>query len=237
MINGNTQVHAVIVAAGSSTRMGENKMLISVAGKPVLFRTVTAFADHPMVDMITVVTRAEDAFSVEKMLSPISQRKTVNIVYGGKQRIDSVAAGIESIEAKNTIVAIHDGARPLVTEEIITGAIMAAYEHGGAIPAVKVKDTIKIVSEDGFIVKSPDRSFLYSAQTPQCFKIDEFKSALKKAMESGETFTDDAAVFSFAGNKVAITEGSYENIKITTYDDVLSAQVLLVNRRKDGLTL
>lgn len=237
MINEKTYVHAVIVAAGNSTRMGENKMFISVAGKPVLLRTVMAFDAHPMVDFITVVTRAEDAFSVGKMLESAGVNKQVSIVHGGQHRIDSVAAGVEAVHKKDTVIAIHDGARPLVTEEIITKSITAALEHGGAIPAVKVKDTIKIVSEDGFIVKSPDRSFLYSAQTPQCFKIDEFKSALKKAMESGETFTDDAAVFSFAGNKVAITEGSYENIKITTYDDVLSAQVLLVNRRKDGLTL
>ena len=226
-------VHAVILAAGNSTRMGENKMFMSLDGKTVLVRTVMAFDSHPLVDTVTVVTRAEDALLVEKMLGTIEKKKAFKIVHGGKERIDSVAAGIEGIEEENAIIAIHDGARPLVTEEIITKAILAAEAHGGAIPAVRVKDTLKIVSEQGFVTKTPDRSTLYSAQTPQCFMADRFKTAMKKALDSGEVFTDDASVFSFNGGKVFITEGSYENLKITTYDDILAAQVFLINRKKE----
>lgn len=237
MTNNKTYVHAVILAAGNSTRMGENKMFMSVAGKPVVLRSITEFVNHPLVDKITVVTRREDVFTLEKLIAEISTDKKIKIVFGGSRRIDSVAEGIKTVKEKDAIVCIHDGARPLVTEKIITDAILGAETHGGAIPAVKVKDTVKIVSHDGFVAKTPDRSTLYSAQTPQCFRFSEFKSAMEKAIDSGEAFTDDASVFAYNGGKVFITEGSYENLKITTYDDVLTAQVLLINRRKDGLTL
>lgn len=237
MTDSKKTVHAIILAAGNSTRMGENKMFMSVVGKPVVLRSIMEFVNHPFVDRITVVTRREDLYNLEQIIAEIETNKKIKTVFGGKQRIDSVNEGLKTVTEKNCIVCIHDGARPLVTEEIITKAILASEAHGGAIPAVKVKDTVKIVSEDGFVTKTPDRSTLYSAQTPQCFRSDEFKVAMEKAIASGERFTDDASVFSFSGGRVAVTEGSYENLKITTYDDVLTAQVLLINRRKEGLSL
>ncbi len=228
-------VHAVIVAAGSSSRMGgrESKIFVRLGGKNVIFRSVEAFAKHPYITDITVVVRAGEEERVKEELRPLSELKPLTLVTGGEERTDSVAAGVDSIAEDDGIVAIHDGARPLVSERIISEAAEAAHIYGGAVPAVPVKDTVRIAGEDGFALPSPPRETLRAVQTPQCFALCEFREALKAARErrqAGERFTDDAGVFELAGKRIRLTEGSYDNLKITTPEDVAAAEGILERR-------
>lgn len=212
MIQGHT-VAAIIVAAGASTRMGFDKLLFPLNGKTVVEQSVAAFDAHPMIDELIVVTGA-NADDIAPLLTAC--KKPCRMVRGGAQRPDSVANGLAATQAE--YVAIHDAARPFVTPEIIGEALAAALETGASAPAVPVKDTIKIANKDGAVQETPARETLYAVQTPQCFRTQDYKDILSHTPPDG--VTDDCSVFERAGHAVTLTQGAYENYKITTRDDL-----------------
>ena len=225
----------VIVAAGSARRMeGIDKVLAKLGELPVLVHTFYAFQDCPLVGEIVVVTREDLLVEVGRLCKEYGLDKVKKVIVGGAERINSVRAGLSEISPEAELVAIHDGARPLVTQKILTDTIRRAAETGAAVPAIPVIDTIKRV-EDGFTVETVDRSQLRAMQTPQIFDMGLIKAALEKALEDGENLTDDCAAVERLGMKVALTEGSRENIKITTPFDLMLGESILESRVRGAL--
>lgn len=217
------KISAVIVAAGSGTRMkaGKNKVFLELLGKTILEHTVSAFQNMSVIDEIIVVTNEID--EAQEILSKYSKLKRV--VPGGAVRGESVQNGLKV--ASGDFVAIHDGARALVQAEDIENVLDAAVEFGAAALGVKCKDTLKMADENGFIKETLDREFLYNIQTPQVFKLSEITQMYEKC---DEVFTDDCALAEKYGVRVKIVDGSYDNIKITTPDDMDLAERILKKR-------
>lgn len=225
-------VSVAIVAAGNATRMGGiDKQFLKVGGVPVLLRTVCAFANSPYVDEIVIATKEENIPAVFSMLKAYEVPKIRDIVRGGKTRAESVAAAIARISPEADYIAIHDGARPLVTEQVIADTLEAAFVHQAAATGVRVKDTIKVVGEDGKILSTPDRSTLWAVHTPQVFEAKAYLNALETVPDSAD-FTDDCKLMEEAGVPVYMVEGSYENIKITTPEDTVLAEAILKGREQ-----
>lgn len=221
---------AVIVAAGTAQRMqGIDKMLAEVGGLPVLLCSVRALAQSEYISQIHVVTR-EDLLPAVLTLCA-SEPKFRGAVCGGDSRAQSVLCGIRAAGEQAELIAIHDGARPLATREVIDGAIEAALLHGAAAPAVPVHDTVKVV-RDGFVETTPDRSTLYAVQTPQVFRRELILSALTQAMEQGIPLTDDCSAVEVMGQPVCMTAGSTDNLKITVPQDLILAEAILKERKK-----
>ena len=218
---------AVILGAGSGTRMKseKNKLLLDICGKTVIERSVENFLNLSDVDEIIVTVREQDVDEFSKLLTD----ERISFVIGGSTRQQSVKNAIETIDDAELVI-IHDGARPLVLEDDIDNTIKAAYEFGSAALAVPVKDTVKVVDKNGFVISTPDRSTLFAVQTPQIFKFDLYKSALEKATADGREFTDDCQLLEYAKQKVKLVVGSYENIKITTPEDIAVAEGILSKR-------
>lgn len=218
---------AVILGAGSGTRMKseKNKMLLDICGKTVIERSVENFLNLSDVDEIIVTVREQDVDEFSKLLTD----ERISFVIGGSTRQQSVKNAIETIDDAELVI-IHDGARPLVLEEDIDNTIKAAYEFGSAALAVPVKDTVKVVDKNGFVISTPDRSTLFAVQTPQIFKFDLYKSALEKATADGREFTDDCQLLEYVEQKVKMVVGSYENIKITTPEDIAVSEGILSKR-------
>lgn len=222
-------VSAVIVAAGSSRRMGGiNKLLLELDGKTVLERTVEAFQTNPDIDEIVLTARSEDIEEYTQLLS--AYKKVKNIVVGGETRQKSVANGIAACDERCTLLAIHDGARPLVSQQIISSTVAAAKEYGAASCAVPVKDTIKIIDNNSFITDTPERSALRAVHTPQCFDKKLYCSCVEKLGEKAKDMTDDCRLAELCGVKVKLTDSSYTNIKITTAEDIPFAISILKER-------
>ena len=219
-------VTAVIVAGGSSTRMGFNKLAYSWGGKSVLRRSVEAFDRHPLVTDLVVVTGADDAPAQEAVQGCT---KPCKLVRGGSTRAESVKNGVK--EAGSQLVAIHDAARPFVSEEVITAALEKAAEMGAAAPAIPVKDTIKVAGEGRSVMGTPDRSMLYAVQTPQCFSREMYMKAL--SVTADVNYTDDCQLFEQLGLPVTLTEGNYENYKITTPDDLKEGKTMRIGHGYD----
>lgn len=218
---------AVLVAAGSSSRMrGEDKLLSDLGGMSVLERSVLALEQNERIMEIVVVTRADRMEELSQILHRQNLTKLSILVPGGETRQDSVEAGLRAVSKKATLVAIHDAARPMVSQKIITDTIAMAAKIRAAAPAIPVKDTIK-VAKDRMIVETPDRSSLFAVQTPQVFDYDLIRGALKKAKQKGLPLTDDCSAAEHMGMKVALTEGAEENLKITTPIDLKIARMLL----------
>jgi len=216
------KVGAVIVAAGSSIRMGGiNKMFALIAGKPVLARVVSAFEAAPSVDSIAVVLNEIDFDRGRNLAATEHWQKVTALVSGGALRQDSVKAGLTNLPDCKWFV-IHDGARPLVTVDLIEAGLRAAEATGGAIAAVAVTDTIK-EERGGLIVRTHPRTVLRAAQTPQVFRADIIKGAYEQA--AGEV-TDDASLVESLGHRVGLYLGDYQNIKITTPIDLTYAEIL-----------
>ncbi len=223
-------VSAIIVAAGNSTRMGGvNKQFLLIDGVPVLIRTLQAFEDCGAVNEIVVAAREEDIPRMFSMIKEYALTKVVDIVKGGATRQESVFNAIKHTSPMSEYFAIHDGARPLVSEKIITDTVNAAFETGAAATGVRVKDTIKVVDDSGVITSTPDRNYLWAVHTPQVFERKLYLSAMEN-VENSADFTDDCRLVEEYGVKVKMTEGSYENIKITTPEDTLIAQAVLSGR-------
>lgn len=223
-------VSAIIVAAGNSTRMGGvNKQFLLIDGVPVLIRTLRTFENCGLVNEIIIAAREEDIPTVFDMVKSYSVCKIKDIVKGGETRQESVYNAIRCTSPQSEYLAIHDGARPLVTGEIIAQTVAVAFHCGAAATGTRVKDTIKITNAEKQIVSTPDRAALWAVQTPQVFERRLYLDAMDTVRNSAE-FTDDCRLFEEAGKCVTIVEGSYENIKITTPEDVVLAEAILYRR-------
>ena len=225
---------AVIVAAGSARRMeGIDKVLAPLGELPVLVHTLMAFQDCPLVTGIVVVTREDLLVEVGRLCRDFALDKVSKVVVGGAQRMDSVRAGLREVGTEADLIAIHDGARPLVTQAVLEQAIERAAVTGAAAPAVPVTDTVKRV-EGGLAVETVDRAELWAVQTPQVFEAGLIRAALEQAAREGASLTDDCAAVERLGMKVSLTPGSRENIKITTPLDLVLGEAIL-QARGEGL--
>jgi 2-C-methyl-D-erythritol 4-phosphate cytidylyltransferase len=225
---------AIVAAAGSSSRMGgQNKLFLPIDGIPVLARTLTALRDAQLVDEIVVAAREEDLLAVGELCKRYGVTdKPTRVVRGGATRTESVLLAAMECSRQAAFIAVHDGARPLAEPSLIDGVITQAYRTNAAVPAVPVKDTVKVV-RDGVVDHTPDRETLRAIQTPQVFDAQLLRAALKAVTDSGETVTDDCAAVERLGKQVYLTDGSYENIKITTPEDIALAEAIL-RRREAG---
>ncbi len=216
---------AVIVAAGTASRMGGiDKVMAPLEGEPMVVRSVRAFQNCDAVREIVIVTREDLLAKIMSLCDGFCKVRAV--VVGGSSRPESVQAGLNALSDKVRLAAIHDGARPLITWQVIDRTIRAANTYGAAAPAVPVKDTIKVV-RGGVVAATPDRSRLQAVQTPQVFDLDLLRAALKKASVDGAAITDDCSAVENMGMSVKIVEGDERNIKVTTPMDLKIAQMLL----------
>lgn len=224
---------AVIVAAGSSRRMGADKLFLPLAGIPVIVRTLLQFQACDSIDEIIVVTREDKLTEVADYCKRYGVTKVTKILQGGKERVESSAAGVFEADRHSGYIAISDGARPFVTPELIADTVNAAKKFGAAAPAVPVKDTIK-TAENGVVTDTPDRSKLFAIQTPQIFSADIIKGALTKAIRENIPVTDDCSAVEAMGHPVHLVDGSYRNIKITTQEDMIISRAYLAEMRGDA---
>lgn len=218
----------VIVAAGSSRRMGRDKLWLPLAGRIILARTIDVFQASPLVASIVLVTSSERLKEVQELCQHEDWHKVVSVVTGGQRRQDSVRAGLDALASLSPPcqwVMIHDAARPLVAPAILERGLVAAQQHQAAIAAVPVKDTIKQVTQ-GQITATLDRSQLWIVQTPQVFAFPLIHQAHHTPLAEAEA-TDDAILLERLGHPVTIFPGSYTNLKITTEEDLLIAEALL----------
>lgn len=224
------QVTAIIVAAGASRRMGFDKLSYRLPdGQTVLEKSCAALAAHPAVTQLVLVAGAN-----RETCERIAQRcpKPCVVVAGGETRADSVRHGLEV--ASGELVAIHDAARPFVSQAVITAALQAAAQTGAAAPAVPVKDTIKVADADGRVQNTPDRATLYAVQTPQCFSRKLYLEALERVTgEKAHLVTDDCSLFELADFPVTLTQGDYENYKITTKEDLQKEKTMRIGHGYD----
>ena len=216
---------AVIVAAGNASRMGGvDKILAPLGGIPVILRTVQAFQECDAVKEIVIVTRQDLIAPIMDLCKDIP--KLTAVVLGGADRQASVVNGLNVLSSKVRLAAIHDGARPLVTWQLIDATVRAARAYGAAAPAIPVKDTVKVV-QGGLVQHTPDRSTLRAVQTPQVFDIDLLRGALEKAAKEELTLTDDCSAVEAMGFSVKLVEGLERNLKITTPPDLRLAEIYL----------
>lgn len=220
-------VSAIIVAAGKGSRMGCKKQFMEILGAPLISYTLRVF-ENSAADEIILVTADEDIGQMQKIAQEFGIKKLSAIAAGGKERSDSVISGLRI--AKGDYVLIHDGARPFVTIKEIEAAISEVKKHDAVCLGFPVKDTIKITDDNGYIKSTPDRSTLFAAATPQCFRTDIIRSAYKKIKADGFFVTDDCSAAEICGVKVKILPCSYENIKITTAEDVQIAEAIIKRR-------
>ena len=221
----------VIVAAGTGSRMnmGINKQFIKLEGKEIIAYTIEKFYNNSNIEDIVVVVKEDESEFFKKEILDKYNFKNVKIAYGGKERQDSVYNGLKLLDEKCDVVLIHDGARPFVSDKIIDKSIEEAKEHKAIVVGVPVKDNIKVIDNDKNIVDTPNRSVLWAVQTPQTFDYNILIDAYKDAFKNKFYGTDDAMLVERIGYKVKMLEGSYNNIKITTQEDLnIGSQILRV---------
>ncbi|TLS48508.1 2-C-methyl-D-erythritol 4-phosphate cytidylyltransferase [Paenibacillus antri] len=223
---------AVIVSAGVGKRMNAavSKQYIPVGGKPVVVHALEAFERTASVDAVALVVGAGDEAYGRELVETYGLRKVVAVVSGGAERQHSVLRGLEALLERRPETAwalVHDGARPLVTPDVVERCLAAAAETGASVPGVPVKDTIKIADANGLVAGTPERSSLWAVQTPQAFRVDLLLEAHRRAAADGFLGTDDAMLVERLGVRVKIAEGDYRNIKVTTPDDLELAERLL----------
>ena len=221
---------AVIVAAGSSTRMGKDKLLSMLGSVPVLIRTLRTFEASANVSEIVVVTRMELVPEVADLCSSYGISKVTKVVAGGKTRMESALIGVSAVRSGAKLIAVHDAARPLATTELIKRVVCAAVQHKAAVPGIPSTDTLKAVDENSRVIGTIDRSNTYRVQTPQVFDAVLLKGALTKAAEKGLALTDDSAAVDMTGFRSFIVAGEDDNIKITTPRDLVIAEAILRDR-------
>ena len=216
---------AVIVAAGTASRMGGiDKVMAPLQGRPLIVHTVETFQNCDAIKEIVVVTRQDLLAEVTGLCARFD--KVTAVVAGGKDRPESVENGLAALSKKVKLVAVQDGARPLITWQVIDRTVRAAHTYGAAAPAIPVKDTVKAV-KGGVVLATPDRSILQAVQTPQVFDLDLLRGALQKAKQDKLAITDDCSAVEHMGMSVRIVEGDERNIKVTTPMDLKIAQLLL----------
>lgn len=221
---------AVIVAAGSSQRMGKDKILMTLGDRPVIAHTLSAFQNCDVIDEIIVVTRFESIQKIADICNAYGISKASKIVRGGKTRAESSLLGICEASDEATVIAIHDGARPFASEELIERAVSAAYEHNAVTPAISATDTVRILNLKGAVTSTPDRDTVALIQTPQAFNADIIKGALSKAVEKNLKLTDDCSAVEAIGVKVTVVAGEQTNIKLTSAMDIYVAEKILADR-------
>ena len=222
---------AVIVAAGSAQRMGFDKMTVMLDGQPVLVRAVNAFQQSPLIDEIVVVTKADRIEEIADLCRQYNLDKVTAVVNGGKTRTESAMAGVMALKKDCPLTAVHDGARPFVSQRIIEDCVKRASIQYAAIPVLKSKDTLREVDEKGNVKSLCDREHIVRTQTPQIFLTDLLKGALTDAVSRGLVFTDDAEAVQRMGVKIQTVDGEEENLKLTTPDDLELARGILQQRR------
>ena len=223
----NSGITVIIVAAGNSSRMnGADKQLLKIGSIPVIVRTLMAFESSKSVKRIILVTKEESVLEMQLMAERYMITKLSDIVCGGNSRQESVLNGFKRLSENDSAVIIHDGARPLVSDNIIRSVTDGLENHSAVTCAVKIKDTVKQVGENGKIIKTLDRNSLVAVQTPQGVRVKEYLKAIEKAGDISQ-FTDDTSIMEAAGFDVYTVEGSYKNIKITTPEDINLAESYL----------
>lgn len=224
------KITAIVLAAGTGKRMNSavHKQYMMLAGKPVLYYALKAFDKSAVTDIVLVTGAGEIEYCKKEIVEKYQIEKVRAIVEGGRERYHSVHAGLEAAVGSDYVL-IHDGARPLVTEDIIVRSIEMVRECRACVVGMPVKDTIKLVGEDGYAKETPERSLLWQMQTPQCFAYPLIADAYAKIIASGDdSVTDDAMVLErITGQQVRVIEGSYRNLKITTPEDLLVAEAYL----------
>ena len=226
-------VHLLIVAAGSGSRMGadKNKLLLEIAGRPILSWTVQAVLEADLIDWIGIVGQPKDKSTISSMLENWST--AIQWINGGSTRQESVQRGLAALPSEATNVLIHDGARCLVTPSILNKCAQAVIGGEAVIAASPVTDTIKRVDAQGLIVDTPPREGLWLAQTPQGFSVKQLREAHEQALSNGWTVTDDASLYERLGWPVKILNAGPANIKVTTPFDLLVAEAFLLTRKED----
>jgi 2-C-methyl-D-erythritol 4-phosphate cytidylyltransferase len=221
---------AIVPAAGSGNRMGRDvsKQYLSLGGRPLLVHTLKVFEECSLVDGLLVVVPPQDIeFVRNTVLAPWNLKKVAGVIPGGKERQDSVRAGIGALDRETGLVVIHDAVRPFITVGLIENCIRAAVEEGAATVGVPVKDTVKEVAPDGRVMRTCDRTLLWLTQTPQAFRRDIIENAHIAAARDGFRGTDDTSLVERLGIAVRMIRGDYGNIKITTPEDLVIAEALL----------
>jgi 2-C-methyl-D-erythritol 4-phosphate cytidylyltransferase len=227
---------AVIVAAGRGRRMGAGapKQFLPLARKPILAHTLAVFEAAEIVDeVLVVVPRDEVARCRTEVVEKYRFRKVRAVLPGGRKRQDSVLTGLRAIEPPCDVVCVHDGVRPFVRPDAIERSVRTAARLGASVVAVPVTDTIKIATDDGFVKATPDRCLLWAAATPQSFRYGMLLDAYERAERDGFLATDDAMVVERTGASVLLIEGTPDNIKITTPEDLALARAILKRRRAE----
>ena len=225
----------VIVSAGRGSRMKAdiNKQFLKLKGKEVIAHTIDKFYNNKNIDEIVVVVKEDEADFFRRNIIDKYGYKNIKIAFGGKERQDSVFNGLKAVNERCDIVLIHDGARPFVTDEIIKNSIECAKKNKCVIVGVPVKDTIKIINKDNEVCDTPNRSTLWSIQTPQVFEYLSIIKAHKIAKEKSYYGTDDSTLMEYLGYNVKVIEGSYNNIKITTPEDLKIGEEILNENKKE----
>jgi len=226
-------VSVIIAAAGMSNRMGSkiNKQFIAIDGKPILAHTIEKFEKCRYIDEIILVSKEEEIeYCRKEIVRKYKFNKVANIIRGGKERQDSIYNGILALNERTNIVLTHDGARPFIKIENIKDGILGVVENGACVVGVPVTDTIKVVKEDSNIESTPKRSMLWAAQTPQCFYKDLLIKGYESAIKEGFSGTDDSSIVERIGYDVKMIMGSYDNIKITTPEDIVLAESLFKDK-------
>lgn len=226
------KVVAIIPAAGQGSRMGASvsKVYIDVLGRPLLAYTLDKFQRHSLIADIIILTReSEQEYCQKEIVEKYGFSKVKKIVVGGAERQDSVSLGLAALEDDASLVLIHDGARPLISEDIISRSIEAALTKGAVAVGMPVKDTIKVVDEQGIVQSTPERQTLWAVQTPQVFQRDIIDKAYQQATLHNRVATDDASLVEQAGGQVVMIQGSYENIKVTTPEDLVYFSTAIID--------
>ena len=220
----------VVVAAGTASRMqGIDKVLAPLGDMPILVRTLTVFQRCADVGEIVVVTREDLLVEISNLCKVYSLDKVSKIVVGGAERMLSVRAGLREVHREAQLIAIHDGARPFLSDRVLDKVLHQASASGAAAPAIPVNDTVKR-AENGIVLETVDRSTLWAIQTPQVFQADLIRAAVEKAAQENAQVTDDCSVVERLGMKVVLTEGDRQNIKVTTPFDILLGEAILKER-------
>lgn len=218
----------VVVAAGSARRMeGIDKVMAPLGGVPILVRTLWVFQQSPRVHEIIIVTREDLLAEISDMCKAYKLDKVSAAVIGGAERVLSVQAGIDRVRRDAQLIAIHDGARPFLSQAVLEAVLRQAGQSGAAAPAIPVNDTVKRVDGAELITETVDRSCLRAVQTPQVFQADLIRAAIKKAVEDNAPVTDDCSAVERLGIGVVLTPGDRENIKVTTPFDMVLGQAIL----------
>lgn len=227
---------AVIPAAGLGVRLGgTKKAFLPLAGRPLLAYTVSAIAWCPTIHRIILVVPPGDEVRCQReVLGPLSLSATVVVVPGGESRQESVLCGLREAGDADLVV-VHDGARPCVEGHLVGAVVKAAAEWGAAVTAIPMADTVKVVDPEGWVLETPPRERLWAVQTPQAFRGDLLRRAHAAARAAGIVATDDGGLVERLGEKIRVVPGSSENIKVTTAEDLILAEVILRRRGACGL--